>query len=353
MSRETATWLNTNVLVGFTDKRGHAWHYRASDQGGESNHYPGPVPVPDVQRRLFAWTAESRPVGVRLPAELDTATGVDEAGMPYRWETLDDRQAMVRSDTGAVLGLFKDGYRAHQYGEWLLGTVATILDDDLSIGSAGLLKGGAVAWVSVEVPDTITTPEGVMFRPNLLAVTSFDGSLATTYKRVVTNVVCDNTMAAGLAERGQQFKARHSRWSGMRIGEAREALAVVHTIADDFAAEVKQLCATSVSDAQWRAFVEAHVPLPKPGADKTNRGRTIAEEKRGKLHKLYRYDARVSPWAGTAFGVLQAVNTYVHHEQTVRGAGRPERNMLRAVEGGVDDLDQGTAATLAKVLAKV
>jgi hypothetical protein len=27
--------------------------------------------------------------------------------------------------------------------------VADILDDDLSIGSAGLLRGGAVAWVEV------------------------------------------------------------------------------------------------------------------------------------------------------------------------------------------------------------
>jgi phage/plasmid-like protein (TIGR03299 family) len=350
MSQETAVWLNTNVLVGFTDKRGHAWHYRAADQGDEPNHYPGPVPVPDVERRLFAWQAESRPVGVQLPADLNTADGIDEAGVPFRWETLGGRQAIVRSDTQAVLGLFKDGYVPHQYREWLLGTVAGILDDDLSIGSAGLLKGGAVAWVSVEVPDTVTTPEGVEFRPNLLAVTSFDGSLATTFKRVVTNVVCDNTMAAGLGERGQQFKARHSRHSGMRLAEARDALAIVHTIADDFAAEVAELCAVSVSDGQWRAFVEAHVPMPKDGRD--SRAKTLAESKRGTLGRLYAYDARVAPWQGTAFGVVQAVNTFTHHEGTVRGMSRAERNMLRAVDGGVDTLDAETLGTLRKVLAK-
>ena len=38
MSQETLAWLNTNVLVGFTDKRGIAWHYRASEQGSEPNH---------------------------------------------------------------------------------------------------------------------------------------------------------------------------------------------------------------------------------------------------------------------------------------------------------------------------
>ena len=48
--------------------------------------------------------------------------------------------------------------------------------------------------------------------------------------------------------------------------------------------------------------------------------------------------------------MLQAVNTYTHHEQTVRGAGRAERNMLRAVTGGVDELGRTTLTTLDRVL---
>jgi len=44
------------------------------------------------------------------------------------------------------------------------------------------------------------------------------------------------------------------------------------------------------------------------------------------------------------------VNTYVHHEQTVRGAARAERNMLRAVDGGIDHLDTTTLTTLRRIL---
>ncbi len=62
----------------------------------------------------------------------------------------------------------------------LLSTVADLLGDDLVNSSTGLLRGGAIAWVEVSVPDTFTTPDGVTFRPNLLATTSFDGSIATT-----------------------------------------------------------------------------------------------------------------------------------------------------------------------------
>jgi len=44
MSKESLTWLNTNTLIGCTSKRGHAWHWRAQEQGAASNHYPGPIP---------------------------------------------------------------------------------------------------------------------------------------------------------------------------------------------------------------------------------------------------------------------------------------------------------------------
>jgi hypothetical protein len=78
----------------------------------------------------------------------------------------------------------------------------------------------------------------------------------------------------------------------------------------------------------------------------------MAENRRETLTRLWNHDSRVSPWQGTAWGVMQAVNTYTHHEGVVRGAPRAERNMLRAVTGGVDQLDAGTVATLNKVLAR-
>jgi phage/plasmid-like protein (TIGR03299 family) len=200
----------------------------------------------------------------------------------------------------------------------------------------------------VEVPDTITTPEGVAFRPNLLACTSHDGSLSTTYKRTITNVVCDNTMAAGLSEVGQQIKVKHSRNSKLRLTEARDALAIIHTVADDFAAEVKALCETAVSDQAWSAFLQVHTPMPEQG-----RGVGMADRERQALTRLWNADARVSPWRGTAWGVVQAVNTYTHHEGTVRGMSRPERNMARAVTGKASDLDQAVAVELDRVLTAV
>ena len=87
---------------------------------------------------------------------------------------------------------------------------------------------------------------------------------------------------------------------------------MVHSIADDFAAEVATLCAIDVSRGQWAQFLDRHVPREDPTTDKPLEGRalTMADTKRAVLQRLYDHDSRVAPWAGTAHGVLQAVNTY-------------------------------------------
>lgn len=354
MSQETAQWLNTQTLIGNTDQRGQAWHYRADQQGDESNHYPGAIPVDDVLRRLFAWQAVERRVAVEFPADFDTMTHIGDNGEPLRWVNQVDRKAVAPNDAELVMGMFKDGYKLHQYPEWLVKNVATILGDTLSISSAGLLKNRAVAWVEVSVPESIKTPEGVEFRPNLLACTSFDGSLSTTYKRTVQLTVCDNTMAAALGERGQTVKVKHSRHSLTRISDVREALAMVHETAETFAKDVTRLVAQPVSSLEFRQVLEALVPIED---DASKRAKSMAMDKRQVLGRLYQWDPRVAPWKGTAFGVIQAFNTWTHHEQGGLPAGsatsklraRGERNAMRAITGETERND----AEVLKVLADI
>lgn len=349
MSMETTNWLNTMTLIGQTDQRGHAWHWRAESQGSESNHYAGAIPVEDVRRRLFYWTPEEGMVTATVMNANGVTTIVDES-----------RKAIIRpvgtfgkDDKGAILGIFKDGYTVHDYDEWLIQQVESILDERLIITSAGLLRGGAQGWVEVSVPETFTTPSGVEFRPNILAATSLDGSLASTFGKTITNTVCDNTMGAAISEMGEQkLKVKHSRYSKVKLAEAREALALVHTMADDFTAKVEQLTNVSVSDGDWAKFLDEIASVKdENGEDKEGRALTIAQNKRDALTGLWSHDDRVSPWKNTAWGVVQAINTFDQHVGTVRGAERAERNMAKAITGGFDKLDAETLVTLEKVLA--
>jgi phage/plasmid-like protein (TIGR03299 family) len=333
MSKETLSWLNNNVLVGNTMARGNAWHYKASEQGAEPNHYDYEIPVADVLRRLFSFQAIEAPVDVVTPNGAQRST---------------KRKAIIASDDFSELGIVGIGYAIHQYNEWLLDNVATILDGDLSISAAGLLTGRSKAWVEVSIPDTISTPEGVTFRPNLLAATSLDGSLATQYRRTITNTVCDNTLDIALGEAGQFIKFRHSSGSLSRIGEARDALGIIYTAADDFAEEVKQFCNTTVTDDQWASILEALHPTKNvaPG-----RSLTVAQNKQVAIDSLWRSDERVTPWKNTAWGVVQAANTYATHEASFKGGNRVERNMVAELNGNRSKADAGVLKALQLVLA--
>lgn len=63
----------------------------------EPNHYPGPIPIDDVRRRLFAWNADSRPIAVALPADVETMTHLDDGGRPARREVIDGHLACSRT----------------------------------------------------------------------------------------------------------------------------------------------------------------------------------------------------------------------------------------------------------------
>jgi phage/plasmid-like protein (TIGR03299 family) len=349
MSTETIEVLNTLQLIGFTSLRGRAWHYRAEAQGEEPNHYDGEIPVDDVRRRLLNWTAEERVLYTLVPAETwSTATTLGADGEALRYAEVDGRKAIVRSDTGATLGIFKSGYTVHQYQDALLGNVANLLDDGLSIGSAGLLRGGAIAYVSVEMDENVHTEVGMEFRPFLLATTSHDGSLATTYKRVTTRVVCDNTCEAALGEKGEAVKVRHSRYSALRISSAREALGILSSLTDDTVAEIERLAAWDVSNRDFGRWLDRIVPVDVDASDavKARLGR-----QRDEMTAFYHGDPRVAPWAGTALGVQQLVNTWRQHRRPARKGQRVERNMLDLLTGRTGDKDRSALDHLRLVTA--
>jgi len=344
MGMETFEWYNTQILVGYTDNRGHAWHYKKELQGDEPNHYAGAIPVEDVRRRLFSWSAVESPVFVRVEATADDFNDIDETGKMWKYVKAENRKAVLHGGDNTVFNIFKDGYSIHQYDAWLVDNLSNILDDSINIGSAGLLKSGGVAWVSLEMPESIEVIEGFQVRPNLLATTSHNGTLATTYKQVATFVVCDNTHAMAMSEDTQSFKARHSKYSSFKIQSARDALGIVHKMTDDIIAEVTKLSEWKVSDAQFDKVLDTLAPLPTDEDAKT--ALTRAQDKRAMLTGLYRNDERVAPWKGTALGVLQAFNTYNHHEAGADKT-RVERNMLNALNGTTNTADKRVLAVLA------
>lgn len=340
MSRETLNWLNNNVLVGFGRK---AWHFAQNEQGAEPNHYDGAIPVADVARRLFHWHA--------MPVDL----GYTAPDGTFRQAS--DKMGLAHSVTGDLLGVHSRKYAIHDFQDSLLGGVQKILGNGLGIESAGLLAKGAIGWVSVSLPDTSTVQLGegsnVEYLTRLLAFGSHNGKFPTSYKLVNTLTVCDNTLAGAVGEKDRpEYKIRHTTNSVVRVENAHQALGLIVAGQDDFAQEVAKLVDTTVTNSQWATFVERLAPIsPELALAGKGKGLTMAENKRERLTQLWNSDPRVAPWKGTAFGALQAANTYQHWDAIVRGAERQERNTLAQLDGSWEKFDRETLATLQSVLA--
>lgn len=334
MSKESIEWLNQNTLIGMTNYRGTAWHNRDDIVmvDGLTNHYAEEIPEADILSRLFNWKGVERPIYVQT----------DLGMMP-----IEGRKALMRSDNGYVMGIHGEGYQGHDYSEWLIHNLSRLVGESSKFANAGLLRFGAVAWVQIEMPENVKTASGVEFRPSILAGTSFDGSLATFFKPVVTNVVCDNTMSAAMSEGGAIYRLKHTKNSSFVLADAQAALDMLSATAETVTAQIDALTAVPVSDKEWSEFVTAHVPVAD-GAIK--RSVTRAENIRTALTGLWRTDVRVAPWNGTAWGVVQAVNTYNEHMATMRGSTqRFERKMMRAIGDDMRNDDRATIATLSTI----
>lgn len=336
MSQETLNWLNNNTLVGFTNKRGKAWHYDENEQRGENNHYPEAVPTADVVRRLFHWR-----IGEALVINGKTLDAADGYKLVYR------------EDTGAPFGVFSDGYVVHQYPEWLIDNVANILDvssGELGIGSAGLLMGGAVAWVQIERPESVRVA-GDELRPFILATTSANGRYATSYKRGTTRVVCDNTLAEFHSKRegAKGFFVKHTKGSTKKLDQARRLLEITFDHQAAELQELERLMNAKVDDAAFWRIVDKLDPVD----GKENKALTIVQNKRGILQTLWESNPMVAPYKGTAYGVVQAYNTYNHNFGRMRSTGdagsRGERNMLNFLSGKTAEDDGKVLKVLASI----
>jgi phage/plasmid-like protein (TIGR03299 family) len=220
----------------------------------------------------------------------------------------------------------------------------------LPVGSAGLLRDGAVAWVQAELPENVDTAAGVQFRPNLLNTTSFDGSVRTTFKRTFTIVVCDNTYRMAMGEKGAEFAVSHTRNSIQRLEGAGDALGLLEESAAAFTTHIMDLTEQAVTNRQWARFLDRWVPNTNPKGQKlTGAAAATATKKRDTLQRLWVKDPRVSPWRNTAFGVAQAINTFTHHETRAVG-DRGERNTMSTILGDTARVDAQARKILLEVL---
>lgn len=344
-SAYSVRYLRDNIRIGFTSERGPAWHadQDVNEDGtpmylADGTHFEGPVPIEEVEKMLKI-VLEERPLFY-----------LDDAGEPVPVERFKGIGIKGRKD---LVNVPSDGYVIHQYMEALHGFIQRVAEG-ADVGSVGTLKNGAVAFLQAVIPDEYEVA-GYDFAPYITGATSCDSTIASTYTTGAIGAVCDNTLDSAMTQAFTKFKIKHTRKSQARAQQAREALGVrLRQVGDEMAETIESLLKVEVSERDFELWLDEIAPMPEFKETKSGtggRGYTMTENKRNELSRLWVKDPKVQPWSGTAFGIVQANNTYATWTQTVRNAegGRLERNYLNALEGKTGASDRKALEALAKV----
>lgn len=403
MSYHSHEYLNSGkILVGNTDKTGHAWWYdQRLEDPNNPTHFSDFVPLELVKEKLFGWEAlESKMLQAVFAVPVKDNDGryvLDDDGHQVYKDIVvpvTDFKALGRADwvefgvpdteeagANAILSVTSDTYSPHQLKKTFIDNTQQIIGDQNKLGvkSAGLLKWGRRGWITIELPEHILNDaSGMEFRSMLTVSTSFDQSLPTSYTRTAGIPVCDNTLDWELMKAGDtgKFIIRHTKNSGARIKDAVEALGLLNQDAENYDNWLTAEVNIEVSDNAFKKWLDRMVPIPEAKTKvvkiksvqgeveveklSTN-GITIAMNKRDKLIEMYTGDPRVAPWMGTKLGIIQLWNTFQQHESTVKGvkaaegnklAARVESNMMKMLSGKFLTEDKRAIETMDEILAE-
>lgn len=275
-----------------------AWHSRP----GASNIYPDGVPFAEVQRRLFNFEPVAVPSVYYFQGEPMTVPG---------------KVAWIKSTDGGFLGFHNPTIPLHGFTRLLLQGTQDILGGTMRINSAGCIYEGRVGWVSVGT-DEIELREGVRAYPNLLGTSSLDSRIKNIWKMAMTLSVCDNTWNIAVGENAPTYSFKRTRNGDIQVPTAREALGMVERTVDATDLALQALLDDAVPFDRWKRFLDARYPIParrdmgwtKAGKPREDTIYNNAVKRQQILTGLWRDDYRVAPWAGTAFGVLQADDVF-------------------------------------------
>ena len=252
----------------------------------------------------------------------------DEATLTPSIQAFPDRKVLYRSDTGVPLSVMSKDYNIVQPAEVIEFFRDLTEKNGMVLSTAGCLFGGARFWALAETGNEFQPIEGDTTKGYLLFVTTIDGSMANTAKFVATRVVCNNTMAVALNEKGKTVvrKTHRSIWDPAQV---KLDLGLLNSSWEVFTANLNALAHRKMSDDQVKKFFQSTFYDPK----KDEESQTSGDIKRvNNLMGLYRNGDGAQYDYGTALGALNAVTNLFTH-----GTGRQRSNDRKFMSAYFDD----------------
>jgi phage/plasmid-like protein (TIGR03299 family) len=255
-------------------------------------------------------------------------TGTD--GNPLRGIKI-PQVAIVRSDTGAALGVATDTYQPHQPQEifdWFKRYLS--VDKRFVLDTAGSLKGGQIIWAQAKFSNDMTIA-GDKHAARLLMTTSFDTTAATINKATLCRVVCNNTLDAAVADGGKSVvRTRHNtKFDPAKVGAE---LARIAEGFDTYKGMAEAMAKTELSLGETANFFKAVLDIPFDVKQDEVSARKLNQF--SALNAAYQQTLREGTQPKTAWTALNAVTRYVDHSKTTRGGASSDEARVLSSQFG-------------------
>lgn len=237
------------------------------------------------------------------------------------------RRAVVRGDTGTVLGVVGKEYVPIQNAEAFAFLDTVVVDGGLRYHTAGALGKGERIWMLAKLPGHVRVKgtEDVTEKYLLLS-NSHNGTSALRVFFTPIRVVCANTLAiAHHRGAGQGISILHKGDLAAQVRQAQTVLGLAARFYDDLEGHMNRLASYYPTAEQLAGYFRELYPDP------VDRESTRAENTRRELCRLFEegrgqdiYGIRRTAWAA-----YHAVTEYVDHHRPTRAKSVQDRASLR------------------------
>lgn len=284
--------------------------------------------------QLSGWELNLIPLTVTYP---DGSTAV-----------VPERFAVVRTDINKILGVVGERYQLYGNEELFSFADAVVDTGEAVYESAGSLRDNRVIFATLRLERPLVVAD-VDFDPLLNITSSHDGSFAFRAGISPIVTVCMNTVHLAIAQSVHEYMIKHTANMADRVAQAREALRISFDYLDGFEVEVQKLIDTEVTR---KRFEEIMVEL-FPSGETELQGKN-ADQRREAIRVMYNTDPAAAPWKGSAWGVLNAVNTWELWESDFRRSNSsPEDARAARLERQATKILRGTEAPVTQKLHKL
>ncbi len=284
-------------------------------------------------RAAIAYTGETpwHQYGHRFDKPFTSEEAMQQAGLDYEVElqelftadqNVDSHKAVVRNDTGTVLGIVGNGYKPLQNKEAFRFFDAAVDEGEALYETAGALKNGSLIWLLAKIKGQIKILAEDYVDKYFLLTNRHDGKGSVTGRVTPVRVVCWNTLTASLNRNvKEEVRLVHRGNVADRLEVAGTLLGQIGAFYDELSEVYRKFARVNIKEKQMKQYIAESL---RPYGNSENRN--VSEEDKAPARLVTEVNnvmelveigkgADIKGVRGTLWGTYNAITEYVDHHK--------------------------------------